>query len=66
MARRKGTLKKSVVVTRDYAIEAIRNYISDLIIQKIEGRSEFYQVKWKGFPESENTWEPAKNLIDAK
>ena len=25
-----------------------------------------YEVKWKGYPDSENTWEPACNLLNAQ
>ena len=32
---------------------------------KLENRYEFY-VKWKGFPSSENTWEPASHFVDPK
>lgn len=29
---------------------------------KKEGRRTLYEVKWEGYPDSENTWEPAANL----
>jgi Chromo (CHRromatin Organisation MOdifier) domain len=32
--------------------------------QKV-GKGTYYLVKWKGYPESENTWEPEKNLTQA-
>ncbi|XP_063064837.1 histone-lysine N-methyltransferase SUV39H1-A [Engraulis encrasicolus] len=39
----------------DYEVEYIADYI------KTNGK-EFFLVKWKGYPESENTWEPRRNL----
>ncbi|KAM6976829.1 histone-lysine N-methyltransferase SUV39H1-A [Aplochiton taeniatus] len=40
---------------KDYEVEYICDY------NKKKGQ-EFYLVKWKGYPDSENTWEPRKNL----
>jgi hypothetical protein len=42
-----------------YEAEAIRE------MRKHEGRKE-YLVKWKNYPENENTWEPAKHLANAQ
>lgn len=45
-------------VTDDfYVIEAVRN-------RRVNSKSGVveYEVKWKGWPESTNTWEPEKNL----
>ncbi|XP_015240181.1 PREDICTED: histone-lysine N-methyltransferase SUV39H1 [Cyprinodon variegatus] len=39
----------------EYEVEFLCDY------KKIKGE-EFYFVKWKGFPESDNTWEPKRNL----
>ncbi|XP_051964156.1 histone-lysine N-methyltransferase SUV39H1-A-like [Xyrauchen texanus] len=39
----------------DYEVEYLCNY------KKYKGR-EFFLVKWKGYAECENTWEPLKNL----
>lgn len=36
--------------------------VKDIIGRKIEKGKIFYLVKWQGFPESYNTWEPKKNL----
>lgn len=42
-----------------YEAEAIRD------MQKINGQT-MYLVKWKNYPENENTWEPPKHLINAQ
>ncbi|XP_035986190.1 histone-lysine N-methyltransferase SUV39H1 isoform X1 [Fundulus heteroclitus] len=39
----------------DYEVEFLCDY-------KRNKGEEFYFVKWKGFPESDNTWEPKRNL----
>ncbi|XP_040927552.1 histone-lysine N-methyltransferase SUV39H1b isoform X3 [Betta splendens] len=41
----------------DYEVE----YLCDYKRTKVK-EEEFYLVKWKGFSESENTWEPKRNL----
>ena len=40
-------------------------YIEEIIDKKIEEEATLYLVKWEGFSESENTWEPLKNLKTA-
>jgi hypothetical protein len=42
-----------------YEAEAIRD------TRKINGQRE-YLIKWKNYPESENTWEPPKHLVNAQ
>lgn len=39
----------------DFEVEYLCDY------KKVQ-EEEFYMVKWKGYPESQNTWEPRKNL----
>ena len=40
-------------------------YIVEKIVgKKIENGTEFYYVKWKGFSEDENTWEPRSHFND--
>lgn len=39
----------------EYEVETIRDH-------KKKGKVTFFYVKWKGYPETENTWEPESNL----
>ena len=36
--------------------------VEDILDKRTNGRTEEYLVKWKGYDNSENTWEPIKNL----
>lgn len=42
---------------KEWEIEKIVDSQVDVITKE-----HFYRVKWKGFPSTENTWEPRKNL----
>ncbi|KXN85390.1 Histone-lysine N-methyltransferase SUV39H1 [Leucoagaricus sp. SymC.cos] len=42
-----------------YEVEAILNH-------KERRRTMYYLIKWKGYPQSENTWEPEENLQKSK
>ena len=39
--------------------------VEEIIEKKIKKGEISYKVKWKGYPLSESTWEPAKNLSNA-
>nr|XP_055024326.1 histone-lysine N-methyltransferase SUV39H1-A [Misgurnus anguillicaudatus] len=59
LCRREGLLCSHLCVSKDnvndYEVEYLCNY-------KKRKTQEFFLVKWKGYTESENTWEPRKNL----
>jgi len=39
-------------------------YVEEIVGKKVLAKKKvFYQVKWEGFPEWENTWEPKTTLI---
>lgn len=43
----------------EYHVEEIRD------MKKIDGKT-MYLIKWKNYPESENSWEPPKHLNHAQ
>lgn len=47
--------KKNKKDPGQFIIEKILNF-------KFEGGTEYFFIKWKGWPDSENTWEPIENL----
>ena len=49
-----------------YAVEEIRSHVSPPLTQKVVNGVDFYLVKWLGYPEAQNTWEPADNLKTVK
>jgi hypothetical protein len=40
--------------------------VEKILDRKIENRKKLYLIKWQGYPESSNTWEPLKNLQNIK
>ncbi|XP_023283513.1 histone-lysine N-methyltransferase SUV39H1 isoform X4 [Seriola lalandi dorsalis] len=59
LCRRERLHCKELGVNRANANEYEVEFLCDYKKSKEE---EFYLVKWRGFPESDNTWEPKRNL----
>jgi hypothetical protein len=48
-------------------IEGQKEYeVESVISHRRQGRGHAYLIKWKGYPTSDNTWEPERNLNNAK
>ncbi|XP_075064778.1 histone-lysine N-methyltransferase SUV39H2 [Mixophyes fleayi] len=59
LCRKESLICKCIGITR----RNLNNYeVEYLCDHKIEKGSEYFLVKWKGWPESRNTWEPKENL----
>ena len=39
--------------------------VEQILDSKMEGRSLFYYVKWKGYGPEENSWEPKANVANS-
>ncbi|KAK3987054.1 hypothetical protein QBC44DRAFT_129790 [Cladorrhinum sp. PSN332] len=57
---KKNAAANGEVPAGEYEVEAIRDSRIDA-----ETMGHWYQVKWKGYPESDNSWEPKTNLKHA-
>jgi hypothetical protein len=57
--REKRPLPQIVEGEEEYEME-------EILKSRKRGRGMQYLVKWKGYPHSENTWEPARHLTHAK
>lgn len=55
--QKKKAKKETEILVGDFDVEAI-------VGKKMRYGKPFYRVKWEGYPESENTWEPVENLTD--
>ncbi|XP_033730704.1 chromo domain protein LHP1-like [Pecten maximus] len=53
--KKRGKKRKSNANTEDYIVERI------LSMKTTKGKR-FYLIKWNGYPDSENSWEPEDNI----
>ena len=40
--------------------------VEAILAHREQGAQRRYLIKWKGYPTSDNTWEPERNLIHAQ
>lgn len=38
----------------------------EIVSQRLKKGKPEYQIKWLGFPDSQNTWEDAENILDKR
>lgn len=55
---KRGPKPKTVEPEEEFEVERIDDH-------KLKGKTTLYFVKWKGYPDEENTWEPESNLAHA-
>src|SRR5438045_3321279 len=46
--------------------DQVKYEVEDVLDSKIMHKRLFYLVKWKGYPVSDNSWEPSSHLANAK
>ena len=49
-------------------VEGQEEYEVERIVRsrRMKGQRVLYEIKWKDYPEDENTWEPIENLVNAR
>uniref|UniRef100_A0A0G4HGI7 Chromo domain-containing protein n=1 Tax=Chromera velia CCMP2878 TaxID=1169474 RepID=A0A0G4HGI7_9ALVE len=40
-------------------------HVKKIVSGEKRGRTRYFLIKWEGYPEEENTWEPERNLLGA-
>lgn len=55
---KRGRKPKAAQPEEEYEVERIDNH-------KVNGKTTVFYVKWKGYSDEENTWEPKSNLAHA-
>lgn len=55
---KRGPKPQTVEPDEEFEVERIDDH-------KLKGKTTIYFVKWKGYPDEENTWEPKSNLAHA-
>ncbi|KAM9879817.1 chromo domain-containing protein [Verticillium dahliae] len=60
-SKAKTSMKREQDAEQEWEVESIEDSLIDR-----KGGVHYYQVKWKGFPASQNTWEPRASLSKCK
>lgn len=55
---KRGPKPKAVEPEEEFEVERIDDH-------KVKGKTTLFYVKWKGYSDEENTWEPKSNLVHA-